>query len=236
MVRVHQQLGPDPRTRPRHLAQPVHDPRVPEEHRRHQHRGRPVVHRPNNPLGDRVARVRQPLRSRDSAFRPTVPTSRHLHDLDPLGLEPVQLPPNRMELPVRGDEPRPLAQRQRRQEPDKQLVSILPQRDVAVRVVQQQPEPGPYVVGDLESPPPLVVHMFGGVEPGLLLGGKCHVRPRLVGVPGEQYPFRDPEAGIVRGQGGRGSFHQGTLHPSLKYRLAATSPPCVENSYSTDTQ
>ena len=118
----------------------------------------------------------------------------------PASLEPRELAAQRVELAVGADEPRARAQVERREQADDELVGVDAQRDLAVRVAEQRPKAGAHLLGLGERPPPLLVHVARGVVEGLDLALERDVRPRLVGVPGEQQPLGDAEARVVLGQ------------------------------------
>ena len=102
-----------------------------------------------------------------------------------------------MEFTVRRDQTGPVAQRERRQEAGHQLVGVVAERDVPVGVVQQLPVARAHLVGHPERPLPFVVHMLGGVEPGLLLSLEGDIRPGLVRMPGQQHAIRHAKARVV---------------------------------------
>ena len=118
----------------------------------------------------------------------------------PASREPRELAAQRVELAVGADEARARAQVERREQADDELVGVGAQGDLAVRVAEQRPEAGAHLLGLGERPPPLLVHVAGGVVEGLDLALERDVRPRLVGVPGEQQPLGDAEARVVLGQ------------------------------------
>ena len=121
-------------------------------------------------------------------------------DLEPRLAQPRELAAQRVELAVGAHEPRARAQVERREQADDELVGVGAQRDLAVRVAEQRPKAGAHLLGLGERPPPLLVHVARGVVEGLDLALERDVRPRLVGVPGQQQPLGDAEARVVLGQ------------------------------------
>jgi hypothetical protein len=111
-----------------------------------------------------------------------------------------QLTAQRVELTVRCDQSRPGAQVQRGQEAQHQLVCVLAERDVRVRLAEQRAETVPHPVGDGERPAPLGTDALGRVQERVDLPLERHIRPRLVRMPGEQHPLVDPEPAVVTRQ------------------------------------
>ncbi len=180
VVGVDQQLRTVTSRHRRQRLQAGHDARVPEQHARDRHQARAVVDAVGEPAGQRVERV-----------------GRHLHQLDPLFSQPVELAAQRVELTVGGDDAGPGAQVERGQQPHDKLVSVGPENEVAVAVAQQAPPTLPDALGAGEGALPLPVHQFGGVVPSCPLARFRAVGPRLMGVAGEQQSFSHPEAGVV---------------------------------------
>jgi hypothetical protein len=181
VVAVHQQLRAVPRARRREAVEAGDDVRVVEEHRRHEDRRRPVVdHR------------RQPLHHRRCGV------GGHLHHLDALLPEPVELAPDGLELPVGGDQPRALTDRQRREEAEEEVVGAGCEGVLAVRVVEQRRESLPHPVGHGERPLPFVVHQLGGIVPGAELAVAGTIGPGLMRVPRQEEAIGHAEGGIVR--------------------------------------
>ena len=180
MVGVHHQLGAARRARARELAEPGDDVRGLEEHGGHEHGAGALVDGVGQARGERVRRLRG-----------------QADDLEPRLAQPRELAAQRVELAVGAHEPRARAQVERREQADDELVGVDAQRDLAVRVAEQRPKAGAHLLGLGERPPPLLVHVARGVVEGLDLALERDVRPRLVGVPGEQQPLGDAEARVV---------------------------------------
>ena len=100
----------------------------------------------------------------------------------------------------RGAEPRSLAERQRRQEAEQEIVRVGRQGVLPLGVLEQFRKPAPHPVGLGEGPLPLVIHQCRRVVPRLHLAVPGAVGPGLVRVAGEEEPFRHPEGGVVRRQ------------------------------------
>ncbi|NIM61445.1 MAG: hypothetical protein GTO30_07255, partial [Acidobacteria bacterium] len=88
---------------------------------------------------------------------------RHLHDLEALLGQPVELPADRVELAVGRDQPRTLAKRQRGEKPEYELVGVLGERDAFGLVGQQAGPASAHAVGLLERPVPLLVGELGRI-------------------------------------------------------------------------
>jgi len=183
VVGVDEQRCADAGARPRDHVERGHDFRRLEQHRRHQHARRAIVDDGGETLGQRVRGPR-----------------RHLDDCKPRFAKAIDLPADGVELTVRGDELRAFRERQRRQQPRHQLVSVLPQRDLAAAIVEQPPKSVAHKVGLLPGASPFLVDELGRVEPRALLRVEGDVGPGLVRVAGQQQPLGDAEAGIMRGQ------------------------------------
>ena len=147
---------------------------------RHEGRRGPVVDRGRDPLAHRVRRQR-----------------RHLDDLEPRLPQPVELPPERVELEVGRHQPRPLAEGQGRDPLHEQVVGRRGERDRSRRAAQESPVSLAHPLGARERMRPLLVHVLGGVQPRLLLPFEPPVRPCLVAVAGQEEPLANPEVGVV---------------------------------------
>ena len=109
-------------------------------------------------------------------------------------------------------------ERQRREPSCHELVGVLSERDVLGAVAEQPCKPGAHAVGLDRGLLPLLVDVFGGIEPGALLRLESDVRPCLMRVAGQQQPLADAEARIVLGER---ILDQAT---SLSFCLVARSP------------
>src|SRR6267142_7035170 len=74
------------------------------------------------------------------------------------------------------------------------------ERDAIGRVVQQTRKAAPHLVGLLECVIPNIVNQLSGIEPRLLLGLKCDIRPGLMRMAGEQDALSDAEPCVVLGE------------------------------------
>ena len=125
-------------------------------------------------------------------------SSRHLDDVDAFFGETIELPAERVELAVGGDDARTVAQRECREPSRDELVRVLAERDVRLRCRRaSRAKPARTSCGLDGRALPLVVDELRGVEPGALLRLEADVRPRLVRVAGEQQPLADAEARVV---------------------------------------
>jgi hypothetical protein len=91
-------------------------------------------------------------------------------------------------------------------------VGIRAQCEAAARVSQETREPFAHPVGPGHRMLPLVVHVAGRVQPGRHLSVEAAVRPRLVGVAGEQQALGYGESGIVGREGVGGGVNGGGIH------------------------
>ena len=114
VVGVDDELRARTRARARESLEASDDVPGLEEHRGDEHGARALVDRAGQALGQRVRRLR-----------------RQADDLEPGFVEPRQLAAQRVELAVGGDEPRALAQVQRREQADDELVGVDAERDLA---------------------------------------------------------------------------------------------------------
>jgi hypothetical protein len=110
-----------------------------------------------------------------------------------------------VELSVRRDHARSLAERQRGKEAEDELVGVLGKGDAIRLIAQEAGVPRADPIGLRERPIPLLVRQLRRMQPGLLLSFEPTVRPRLMRVAGEQEAFGDAEARVLRGQGVRGA-------------------------------
>jgi hypothetical protein len=205
VVGVHEQLDAPGPARGRQAAQVGDDARRLEEDGRDEHGGGPVVDRRRQAFGQRVDGRR-----------------RHAHDVHADLGQAQELAAHAVELAVGRDEPEPAGvapargRFERGQEADHQLVRVRRQGHLARRVLHQEAEAGPHLVGLGHGAVPFVVHRGGGVVERLDLALACHVGPRLVGVAGEQQPLGHAESAVVRRQGlGRRRRAVGGGHSAL---------------------
>ncbi len=200
VVDVDQQLRADSPARLHQGVQPGDDARVAEEDGGDEDGGGAVVGRPREPFGDVVRGV-----------------GGDLHHLDPLLGEPVELAADGVELAVGRDQPRPLAERERGEEADEELVGVRGEGDGAGVVAEEAGVAAADALGLLERARPLLVDELRGVEPGPHLPLEAAVRPGLVGVAGQEQPLGHAEARVVRreGVGGDGEGFNGQHVPVL---------------------
>jgi hypothetical protein len=163
-----------------HLAEPSSDgPRL-EEDGGDQHGGCPVVDLGHQTLADRRRGV-----------------GRHLDHLEAFLGQPVELTPDRVELPVGRDHARSLAERQGGEKAEDELVRVLGQGDPLGLVAQQAREAEPHAVGLGERPVPFFVRQLRRIQPGLLLPLEAAVGPCLVRVARETETFGDAEPAVA---------------------------------------
>ena len=141
MIRIHEQLGASASARGEHRSEVWHDVRVDVQHGGYQHRGGAIINGARQSLGERGGWL-----------------SGHLHDLDPFFRQTVELASDRMELAVASDQPRPLAQRQRREEPHHQLVGVRREGNALWGVIQEARKPLAHGVRLGERPLPHIVY------------------------------------------------------------------------------
>ena len=152
-----------------------------EEHGRHHDARRAGVERRGQTLGQRAGRPR-----------------RHLHDLQSVLRQPIDLAPDGVELAVGRHDPRTFQERQGRQPARDELMRVLAECDI-VRLIAEQPgETGLHLRRLSCRPRPLVVNELGRIEPRTLLRFEADVRPRLVGMSRQQQAFGHAEARVVR--------------------------------------
>ncbi len=152
MVGVDEELGARVRARRREPRQSRDDARVLEEDGRDEHR---------------AVRRRASAASRSASVSTGRAGSRTTSSL--LLGEPPELAPQRVELAVGRDELRPLPQRQRREEPEHELVRVRGERDRRAGVPEQPPDSLAHALGHCERTLPLQVGVLGRVLPGLEL-------------------------------------------------------------------
>jgi hypothetical protein len=122
--------------------------------------------------------------------------------------QPIHLSADGVELPVSGEDCRAgvgpgfspawhRAGKNRGQPTHNELMRILPQRDLAIGIVEQPSKSAAHRVGHLGRPAPLAIDERRGVEPRLLLRLESNVRPGLVRMTGQQKPLGDAEPRIV---------------------------------------
>ena len=162
-----------------------HDLRGLEQYGRHEHAGDPLSEIAHEALCQRVYGSGSDFDDIDTGFGKS-----------------IELSANGVELGVGGQEAGVVGARghfrkDRRQQPHDQLVRVLPERDVAFRVVEEPPPSGANFVGHLRGSLPLVINQFCRVEPGTLLRLEGNVRPRLMRMAGQQQPLRHTKAGVM---------------------------------------
>jgi hypothetical protein len=105
-----------------------------------------------------------------------------------------------VELAVGRDDPRALAQRQRRQPSNDQFVRVLPERDVPRYVTNEAGEALADPLRLRRGFLPLQIDELGRVEPGPLLRREPDIGPGLMRVSGQQEALRDAEVLVVDGE------------------------------------
>ncbi len=182
MVGVDEELGARVRARRGQRRQLGHDARVFEQNSRDEHGARA------RSLG------REPPRER--LHRP----GGDQDDRERLLGQPAELASQGVELAVGRDELRPLAQRQRRQEPEHELVRVRRERNRRGRVGEQPPYSLAHPLRLRERALPLEVGVLGRVLPRLQLSLAGHIRPRLVRMPRQEQPLGDAKGRVVLGE------------------------------------
>ncbi len=180
MVDVDEELGAGSGACVRELAEPRHDAGGLEEDRGDEDGARSLVDLGRHPLGQGLGR-----------------RGGQANDLEPRLAQSRELPAERVELAVGGDESRPPAQVERREEADDELVRVLREGDLCVVLAEEQPEAVPDRVGLREGAVPLLVDAERRVLERLQLALARHVGPGLVRVAGEEQPVGDAEGGVV---------------------------------------
>ncbi len=180
VIGIDEQLGAIRSTRSCDDVETGNDVRRFEEDRRDEHARGAIVDIHGEPLGQRVSRPR-----------------RNLGDGKPFFGEAIELPSNRVKLAVGRHQSRPGSERERGQQPRDELVRVLSECDVAVRIVEETPKARLHARRLSLGVLPLLVNVFRRVEPRALLRLESHVGPGLMRVACEEQTLADAESGIV---------------------------------------